>query len=101
MFQNIAMDFFSLHFFILLCYAMFQNIAVKISFSLCYMRYVSKHSLQNCIFFVFLYVAMLFAVLQNIAVKISFSLYFFILLCYAMFQNTSAKKFDILCFSLF
>ena len=43
------------------------------------MRYVSKHSGQNFIFFVFLYFAMLCAMFQNIAVKVNF-------LCFSLFR---------------
>ena len=75
----------------MLC-AMFQNIAVKISFCIslfCYIvRYVSKHSGQNLIFFVFLNFGMLCAMFQNIVVKILFSLYFYISLCYALYFKT-------------
>ena len=65
------------------------------------MRYVSKHSGQNFIFFVFLYFVMLCAMFQNIAVKISFSLYFFILLCYALCFKTWRSKFIFFVFLYF
>ena len=65
----------------MLC-AMFQNIAVQISFSLYFfillryaMRYVSKHSGQNFIFVVFLYFAMICAIFQNVAGNIFFFIF--------------------------
>ena len=99
MFQNIAAEItFSLYLFILLCYVLcFKTQRSKFHFLcislFCYaMSYVSKQSCQNFIFSVFLYFDMLFAIFQNIAVKISFSLYFFILLCYMCFVSIIAAR---------
>ena len=67
------------------------------------MHYVSKHSDQNFIFFVFLYFAMLCAMFQNIAVKCHFlciSLFCYAM-CYVLCFQTQRSKFHFLCISLF